>query len=126
MVKGAQRLLTGDLLVGVPAALQLTGTGHTGDTGIQAVEGVNHLHRRVRAADNDAALIQNGAPGVGRLNTLRAQAVLRHGPVEVAWVNCIAVGMPSPGPVNILRGNDLEVLNAQAGVLLGFSFSRRS
>ena len=104
----------------MPALGRLAQTVLAGDRGIQAMVGIDQFHGGVGAVDDDTAAVNDGAPGVGALQPLGADAVLGHQHIG-GGVGGLHGGQDPHinGPLDVFQGQDLEVLDAQAGILSG-------
>ena len=117
---GAQGLLPGHSLLGVPAALRLPALIHAGDGAVHAQKGVIAFHRGIGAVGHHVTLIDQGPPSIGALDALGAQAGIRHlfvGAQEHGLVRGDDAQLLEPG--DVLGRDNLGVLDAQAGVWVG-------
>ena len=82
--------------------------------------GVDQFHRGVRSVDDNAAAVDDGPPGIGALDALGADAVLGHQHVRGGVGGLHGGQNPHiDGPLDVVQGQDLEMLDPQAVVLSG-------
>ena len=109
-----QRLRARQALLGMPAARWLLARVAARDVGVEAQQRVGQLHRRVAAAAQAHAAVQQRAPGVGARRA-RDRGALR--PKACRWsqcVGCIEAMTPSSREARHVRGRQyLRVLDAE-------------